>query len=95
MTAWSSGTLVMDALQRGARDFIEKPWNDSRLAALVRSQVELGRDDAGLRALGWRSDEVLGRGWRMLLSAIGHASARLRAAGTAAWTTARVPPRPG
>jgi len=55
MTAWSSGTLVMDALQRGARDFVEKPWNDSRLTALVRSHAQLGR---ALRRVGELETEV-------------------------------------
>lgn len=43
MTAWSSIDLALEAMRRGARDFVEKPWDESRLVALVRSQVELGR----------------------------------------------------
>jgi len=55
MTAWSSIELALEAMRRGARDFIEKPWNDSRLVALMRSQAELGR---ALRRVGELETEV-------------------------------------
>ncbi|MEA2464495.1 MAG: hypothetical protein QOJ98_2242 [Acidobacteriota bacterium] len=43
MTAWASIELVVDAMQKGARDFIQKPWDNERLLAVVRKQLELGR----------------------------------------------------
>ncbi len=43
MTAWASIELVVDAMQRGARDFIQKPWDNDRLLAVVRKQIDLGR----------------------------------------------------
>src|SRR5881396_563189 len=43
MTAWSSVELAVEAMRRGARDFIQKPWDNSRLVAIVRNQVDLGR----------------------------------------------------
>jgi DNA-binding NtrC family response regulator len=43
MTAWGSVHLAVEAMQRGARDFVEKPWDNERLRAIVRTQVELGR----------------------------------------------------
>ncbi len=43
MTAWSSVELVVETMQRGARDFIQKPWDNARLLATLRTQVELGR----------------------------------------------------
>jgi DNA-binding NtrC family response regulator len=43
MTAWSSVDLVVETMQRGARDFIQKPWDNARLLATLRTQVELGR----------------------------------------------------
>ena len=43
MTAWASIELVVDAMQKGARDFVQKPWNNETLLALVRKQIELGR----------------------------------------------------
>jgi len=43
MTAWSTTDVAHEALKRGARDLVEKPWDDSRLVATVRAQAELGR----------------------------------------------------
>jgi DNA-binding NtrC family response regulator len=43
MTAWGSVEGAVLAMRRGARDFIEKPWDNARLLATLRSQVELGR----------------------------------------------------
>ena len=42
MTAWGSVPLVVQALQGGANDFIEKPWDNTRLAGIIRSQLALG-----------------------------------------------------
>ena len=41
MTAWSSVDLAVEAMRRGARDFIPKPWENQRLASVVRTQLEL------------------------------------------------------
>ena len=41
MTAWGSVDLAVEAMRRGARDFIQKPWENARLLAIVRTQVEL------------------------------------------------------
>jgi DNA-binding NtrC family response regulator len=41
MTAWGSVSLAVEAMRRGARDFIQKPWDNARLLAVVRTQVEL------------------------------------------------------
>jgi DNA-binding NtrC family response regulator len=43
MTAWGSIDLAVDAMRRGARDFVQKPWENARLLATLRTQVELGR----------------------------------------------------
>lgn len=43
MTAWGSVDLAVDAMRRGARDFVQKPWENARLLATLRSAVELGR----------------------------------------------------
>jgi DNA-binding NtrC family response regulator len=43
MTAWGSVNLAVEAMRRGARDFIEKPWDNERLLAIARTQTELGR----------------------------------------------------
>jgi DNA-binding NtrC family response regulator len=43
MTAWSSVEVAVEAMRRGARDFVPKPWDNARLLAIVRTQVELAR----------------------------------------------------
>jgi DNA-binding NtrC family response regulator len=43
MTAWGSVEGAVEAMRRGARDYVEKPWDDARLVHLLRTQVELGR----------------------------------------------------
>jgi DNA-binding NtrC family response regulator len=43
MTAWASIDGAVEAMRRGARDFIEKPWDNRRLITTLRTQVELGR----------------------------------------------------
>ena len=43
MTAWGSVSLAVEAMRRGARDFIEKPWDNDRLLAVLRTQGERGR----------------------------------------------------
>ncbi len=42
MTAWATIDLAVEAMKRGARDFIPKPWENDRLMAIVRTQIELG-----------------------------------------------------
>src|SRR5215204_6634484 len=39
MTAWGSVALAVEAMRRGARDFIQKPWDNARLLAVLRTQV--------------------------------------------------------
>jgi len=41
MTAWGSVDLAVEAMRRGARDFIQKPWENERLSSIVRTQLEL------------------------------------------------------
>jgi len=43
MTAWGSVEGAVEAMRRGARDYIEKPWDNERLLATIRAQVELRR----------------------------------------------------
>ena len=43
MTAWGNVGLAVEAMRRGARDFIQKPWENERLLAIIRTQVELHR----------------------------------------------------
>ena len=43
MTAWASVETAVEAMRRGARDYIEKPWDNARLLTHLRTQIELGR----------------------------------------------------
>ncbi len=43
MTAWGSVDGAVEAMRRGARDYVEKPWDNHRLLAIMRAQVELSR----------------------------------------------------
>jgi len=43
MTAWGNVGLAVEAMRRGARDFIQKPWENERLLTILRTQVELHR----------------------------------------------------
>src|SRR5947208_713753 len=43
MTAWGSVEVAVEAMRRGARDFVQKPWENARLLTIVRTQIELAR----------------------------------------------------
>jgi DNA-binding NtrC family response regulator len=43
MTGWGTIELAVEAMRRGARDFFQKPWENERVAAVVRTQLELRR----------------------------------------------------
>jgi sigma-B regulation protein RsbU (phosphoserine phosphatase) len=40
MTAWGNVDLAVEAMRRGARDFVQKPWDNNRLLATIRKQAE-------------------------------------------------------
>src|SRR5713226_6837182 len=43
MTAWGTVDLAVEAMRRGAKDFVQKPWENARLLSIVRTQIELAR----------------------------------------------------
>lgn len=43
MTAWGNVELAVEAMRRGARDFVQKPWENERLLAILKTQIELHR----------------------------------------------------
>lgn len=43
MTAWANVELAVEAMRRGARDFVQKPWENERLLSILRTQIELHR----------------------------------------------------
>ena len=60
MTAWGSVAGAVEAMKRGARDYVEKPWQNERVLAALRVQVELRaatRQTARLEAQSAREQE--------------------------------------
>ena len=49
MTAWATVDLAVEAMRRGVRDFVEKPWENSRLLQVLRTQIEQGKVRRQLR----------------------------------------------
>jgi sigma-B regulation protein RsbU (phosphoserine phosphatase) len=43
MTGWGSVDLAVEAMRRGVRDFVQKPWDNGHLLATLRSEIEAGR----------------------------------------------------
>jgi sigma-B regulation protein RsbU (phosphoserine phosphatase) len=56
MTAWSSVDLAVEAMRRGASDFVQKPWQNSQLLNKLQAQVERVREVR--RAQQRRQDEL-------------------------------------
>src|SRR5688572_8489970 len=51
MTAWATVDVAVEAMRRGARDFVTKPWDNPRLLAIVRNQIDLGSAQRAYRRL--------------------------------------------
>jgi DNA-binding NtrC family response regulator len=43
MTAWASTSSAVEAMRRGAYDYVEKPWDNARLLAILRNAIDMGR----------------------------------------------------
>jgi sigma-B regulation protein RsbU (phosphoserine phosphatase) len=43
LTAWGTVELAVEAMHRGVRDFVQKPWDNSNLLQSLRTQIEVGR----------------------------------------------------
>src|ERR1700756_2669051 len=41
MTAWGTVDLGVEAMRAGARDFVQKPWENARLLSIIHTQIEL------------------------------------------------------
>jgi phosphoserine phosphatase RsbU/P len=50
MTAWSNVDLAVEAMRRGAVDFIQKPWDNARLLATIEKQANRSRDRKKIRS---------------------------------------------
>ena len=45
MTGWGSVDLAVEAMRRGVRDFVQKPWDNRQLVATLRTEIERGREE--------------------------------------------------
>jgi DNA-binding NtrC family response regulator len=41
MTAWATVGLAVEAMRGGARDFVQKPWENERLLTIIKTQIDL------------------------------------------------------
>ena len=68
MTAWASVDLAVEAMRRGARDFVTKPWDNPRLIAIVRNQIDLGNAVRAYRRLEQENQLLRGKGGPNLIA---------------------------
>ncbi len=61
MTAWASVEVAVEAMRRGAKDFVTKPWDNPRLLTIVRTQVELGSAVRAYRRLAQENQILRGK----------------------------------
>jgi DNA-binding NtrC family response regulator len=67
ITAHSAVSVAVEAIKRGASDFVAKPWGNERLAATVRSAAALRRTRLEARLERGRSSELAHNGETPLL----------------------------
>ena len=68
MTAWASVDVAVEAMRRGARDFVTKPWDNPRLIAIVRCQIDLGAAVRAYRRLEQENQLLRGKGGPNLIA---------------------------
>ena len=68
MTAWASVDIAVEAMRRGARDFVTKPWDNPRLLAIVKNQIALGSAVRAYRRLEEENQLLRGKGGPNLIA---------------------------
>jgi DNA-binding NtrC family response regulator len=68
MTAWASVEIAVEAMRRGAKDFITKPWDNPRLVSIVRNQIELAGAVRAYRRLEEENQILRGKGGPTLIA---------------------------
>ena len=68
MTAWASVDIAVEAMRRGARDFVTKPWDNPRLLAILRNQIALGSAVRAYRRLEAENQLLRGKGGPTLIA---------------------------
>jgi DNA-binding NtrC family response regulator len=68
MTAWASVEIAVEAMRRGAKDFITKPWENPRLLSIVKNQIELAGAVRAYRRLEQENQILRGKGGPNLIA---------------------------
>ncbi len=68
MTAWASVDIAVEAMRRGAKDFITKPWENPRLISIVKNQIELAGAVRAYRRLEQENQILRGKGGPNLIA---------------------------
>jgi DNA-binding NtrC family response regulator len=68
MTAWASVDVAVEAMRRGACDFITKPWDNPRLLSIVKNQVALGSAVRAYQRLAEENQLLRGKGGPTLIA---------------------------
>jgi DNA-binding NtrC family response regulator len=68
MTAWASVDVAVEAMRRGARDFVTKPWDNPRLLAIVKNQIALGSAVRAYHRLEAENQLLRGKGGPTLIA---------------------------
>lgn len=68
MTAWASVEVAVEAMRRGAKDFITKPWDNRRLIAIVKNQIELASAVRAYQRLEQENQILRGKGGPNLIA---------------------------
>ncbi len=68
ITAWGTVDIAVEAMRRGARDFVTKPWDNARLLATVATQVELASAVRRYQRLEQENEVLRGKGGPKLIA---------------------------
>ncbi len=68
MTAWASVDVAVEAMRRGAKDFLTKPWDNPRLLSIVRNQIDLAGAVRAYRRLEQENQILRGKGGPTLIA---------------------------
>ena len=62
MTAWASVEIAVEAMRRGAKDFVTKPWENPRLVTIIKNQIELASAVRAYQRLEQENQILRGKG---------------------------------
>ncbi len=68
MTAWASVEIAVEAMRRGAKDFVTKPWENPRLLSIVKNQIELASAVRAFQRLEQENQILRGKGGPTLIA---------------------------